>query len=448
MKSLWHWLAAWSGLALRYSRVFSSSWKSRRATEWGLLTEDEASFLPAALALQEMPVSATARWTARLLILLVILVLAWAVLGQVDIVVTATGKIVPTGSSKTITSVDVAAVRALHVKEGQWVRAGDVLVELDTAESDAEQDKARGDAEAALLQQARARALILALDTSTSPMLPAISRVPAPQRDQARRQLESQYGELTAKLARIDTDVAQYSQDLKLAEQRVADYQVLLEHHDVSEHAWIEKEQARVELAGRLSSAQSERSALVAQTRREAQDALTEGSKLEAASLQDERKAGAHSRHLVLVTPVDGTVQQLNIHTVGAAVPAAQPLMVIVPKESRLEVEAYIENKDVGFVRDGQSAEAKITAFEYTKYGTVPARVLQVSRDAIEDEKRGPIFSTRILLDRTSMDVDGQTVELSPGMAATVEIKTGTRRVIEYVLSPLIQHAHEALHER
>jgi hemolysin D len=141
-------------------------------------------------------------------------------------------------------------------------------------------------------------------------------------------------------------------------------------------------------------------------------------------------------------------VQQLMVHTVGGVVPAAQPLMQIVPKQATVELEAFMENKDVGFVQAGQAAQIKIDAFEYTKYGTVPATVSHVSQDAIQDEKKGLIYSIKVMLSQPAMNVDGRQVTLSPGMSASVEIKTGTRRVIEYVLAPLLQHGRESLRER
>ncbi|MGF6483295.1 HlyD family type I secretion membrane fusion protein [Paraburkholderia sp. JPY419] len=122
--------------------------------------------------------------------------------------------------------------------------------------------------------------------------------------------------------------------------------------------------------------------------------------------------------------------------------------MKIVPTKSEVEVEAFIENKDVGFIREGQSAVVKIDAFEYIKCGTVAARLTHVSHDAIKDEKRGLIYSVRVTLDRSTMEIDGRSVALTPGMGVSVEIKTGTRRVIEYLLSPLIQESRESFHER
>jgi hypothetical protein len=167
-----------------------------------------------------------------------------------------------------------------------------------------------------------------------------------------------------------------------------------------------------------------------------------------AATLQDQRRAGEHSKLLKLVAPVSGTVQQLNVHTVGGVVPAAQPLMQIVPQEAAVEVEAFLENKDIGFVQVGQDAKVKIEAFDYTRYGTVPATVRHVSHDAIEDEKRGLIYASKIVLSRHTLAAEGRTLALAPGMSVTVEIRTGTRRVIEYVLSPLIRHQQESLNER
>jgi hemolysin D len=446
--SLKHRFGAWAALFHRYGEIFGHAWRERKLMGAGLLTEDEAGFLPAALALQEKPLSATARWTGRILMLMVLVGVVWATIGQIDIIVTANGKIVPSARTKTITSVDVAVVRALHVQEGQFVKAGDVLVELDTSASDAERDKARGDAVMAKLQVARSRALLAGLGTLALPVMPPVEGSSLAQLEQARHQLESQYGDFHAKLNRINDDIAHFSQDLPLATRRADDYRALLQNHDVSEHAWIENEQARIELAGQLSDAQNQRAALIAQTRKEAQDALTEGDKTGAASRQDERRAGEHSKLLRLLAPVDGTVQQLTVHTVGAAVPAAQSLMLIVPQERQVEVEAFLENKDVGFVHEGQDAEVKIDAFEYNKFGTVPAHVTHVSRDAIDDEKKGLVYSVKIALDRPIINVDGHDISLSAGMSASAEIRTGTRRVIEYVLSPLAQHAHEALRER
>ena len=173
-------------------------------------------------------------------------------------------------------------------------------------------------------------------------------------------------------------------------------------------------------------------------------DAKRRGQGLE----QDNIKAIQRTHLQTLTAPVDGVVQQLAVHTIGGVVTPAQQLMVIVPREDKVEIEAVIENRDIGFVHEGQSAEVKVDAFPFTKYGTLAAELIDVSDDAIQDEKRGLIFMSHVRLEQTVMRVEDKLINLSPGMAVTVEVKTGQRRLIEYILSPLMQYADESIRER
>ena len=446
--SIKHRIDAYKELFARYKEICSHYWRYRHQLCGKVLSAHEADFLPAALSLQEKPVSPAARLISWILMLLVVVLVAWSIIGKIDIIVNASGKIIPSGYTKTIACVDVASVKALYVEEGQQVKAGDLLIELDTSATDAERDKAVGDQTTSILQVASAKALIAALDSGQSPHLPPIHSVPTGELNTEKQHLEAQYRDFQAKLQRIAGDIERFEEALRLATLRAADYKSLLKDHDVSQHAWLEKEQARVDLAGQLTDAKNQQIALIAETRRVAHDQISEGSKTAASSRQDAIRAGAHSKLLKLTAPVDGTVQQLDVHTVGGVVSAAKPLMLIVPQKKRVEVEAFMENKDVGFVRVGQIAEIKIDAFEYTKYGTVTGNITHVSRDAIADEKKGLIYSTKIMLDKSVMTVEGKEVPLSAGMVVNVEIKTGDRRIIEYVLSPVLRHKRESLNER
>jgi hemolysin D len=468
MMSVKHRFSAVKELLARYSMIFSHAWRELHSVKSGLFNEHEAEFMPAALALQEKPISKSARLTAWVLMSMVVIVILWSIFGEIDISVNAIGRIIPLGYTKTIASVDVASVRALHVEEGQTVKAGDVLIELDTSSSDAERDKATGDAQVAELQIARSRALIHAVDTLTPPKLPKIIGIENRQWQIEQSHLTGQYQDFKSKLERFNGQITHYAQDLPLATQRAKDYKALSLNHDVSDHDWSEKEQARIELEGQLTDSQHQRDVLISETKKDAYDALTQGAKDQAANTKDAKKASDHSKLLQLKAPVDGTVQQLTVHTIGGVVQSAQPLMLIVPKQNKVEVEAFVENKDIGFIHEGQVAQIKIDAFDYTKYGTIPAIVTHVSRDAIEDGKQdhtnqttsesnsakaensaqGLRYSVKIILDRTSLNVDGEQRALTNGMSVNAEVKTGTRRVIEYILSPLIRHEHETLHER
>jgi len=161
-------------------------------------------------------------------------------------------------------------------------------------------------------------------------------------------------------------------------------------------------------------------------------------------------------------------VQQLAVHTVGGVVTPAQALAVVVPSESQLEIEAMLSNRDIGFVHPGQKAEIKIDTFNFTRYGLLHGDVLTVSTDAITRDRQGGSndrtsgtaqgssepkgqeleYAARVSLDRTHMQVEDKLVKLGPGMAVTVEIKTGARRIISYLLSPLARYKQESLRER
>ncbi|KIP15876.1 type I secretion membrane fusion, HlyD family protein [Burkholderia sp. MSHR3999] len=446
--SLKHRLQATVDLVKRYRDVWRHFWQQRRQLDAPVLRDHEAEFLPAALALQARPVSPAGRWVARILMAMVAVLLLWAVLGHVDIIVNGQGKIIASGDTKTISSVEVASVHALHVGEGQTVKAGDTLIELDTRETDSERDKAEASRQIARVQVACEESLLSAIANGHAPHLSALPDVD-PERWQAGvGYLADQWRDYTARRARLAGDIARYGAALPLVVQQERDYAALAKTHDVSTDAWLAKQQARIEIEGELANARNQQAELTADTRKASQDRLQDASRTLASSTGDVRRASAHDALLTLTAPVDGTVQQLTVHTVGGVVPAAQPLMKIVPLSPKVEFEAFIADRDVGFVREGQRASVKIDAFEYTRYGTVPAVVSHVSRDAIEDEKKGLLYSVKVALDTADLMVEGRRVPLTPGMSGGVEIRTGTRRIIGYVLSPLIQHARESLHER
>lgn len=449
--SLKHRTEAWGALVTRYRQVWSHFWQQRDTLTPPDLKAEEAEFLPAALSLQAQPVSPAGRWVGRLLMLMVLLLVAWSVIGHTDIVVNAQGKIIPNGRTKTVGALEVARVQAIHVEEGQAVRAGELLIALDPRLSDTEQDKAQGELQSATLQRERAAALLAALDSGRPPSLPdspALADADPERLQMTRQHLQDQWRDYTARIARLDGEIRRYSQELPLVAQRARDYAELAQTRDVSRHAWMEKEQSRLDLEGQIADLGRQKTALTAELRKSAQDTRTEASRQAAAAQQEVRKGRVRGDLLKLTAPVDGTVQQLAVHTVGGVVSPAQPLMQIVPKQTTVEMEAFLENRDVGFVKEGQTARIKIDAFEYTKYGTLDATVGHVSRDAIQDEKRGPIYAVKLVLHRPVLQVAGEAVPITAGMSGSVEIKTGSRRLIEYVLSPLVQHTRESLRER
>jgi hemolysin D len=469
-------LQAFADLFARYAAVLRHAWRERKALDPRPWLPYEAQFLPAALELQETPVSPAPRITMWLLIAFAVIAVLWAVFGHIDVVATAAGKIVPNDRTKVIQPIETATVKAIHVTDGQSVKTGDVLIELDTTIAVADSTRLANDLATARLQAARARAILAAIASGRVPSLGPLAGVEADRHAQEQRMLDGQWLEYQAKLSRIDADntrreaelastreiVAKLEQTAPIARRRAQDFKNLVDQRFVSEHGYLEKEQTRIEqegdlatqrsrikeLAAALQEGRSQRTALVAETRRLALDSLNEAEQKATTYGQELIKAESRGKSMTLTAPVDGTVQQLAVHTVGGVVTPAQQLMMIVPKDNPIEVEAYVENKDIGFVNPGQEAVVKIETFPFTKYGTIEAKVTHVSHDAVNDEKRGLIFPARVSLERTAIQVENKSVNLSPGMAVTVEVKTAQRRVIEYFLSPLLQYKDESLRER
>ena len=468
MDGVAHRIEAWQELGNRYKEHFLHFWRRRHEITLPDLQPHESEFLPAALSLQTAPVSPATRWITRILIGIIAFVLLWSIFGRMDIIVNASGKIIPSERTKSIAAVETARVDKLYVEEGQIVNAGDPLIELDTRMSDRERDKAIGDRDTARLQIARSRALLASIDANALQPLTGTDVIAQERILDAVEHLQSQWRDYQSKRQRLDGEVARYSRQIPLISQRARDYKALAKDHDVSVHAWLEKEQDKAEVEGKLADATNQRNALISETRKNAQDQLNEGLKFAASSDQDAERAIAHSDLLRLTAPVDGTVQQLTVHTVGGVVQAAQPIMVVVPKQDQVEIEAFIENKDIGFIHEGQEAEVKVETFDYTKYGTIKGKVSHVSRDAIDpngtaamdalqnkdkqkkdqDKPKGAVYSVKVLMDQNRINIDGREVPLTPGMSASIEVKTGSRRIIEYFLSPLIQHTRESLNER
>ncbi|MFO1250400.1 MAG: HlyD family type I secretion periplasmic adaptor subunit [Inhella sp.] len=291
-----------------------------------------------------------------------------------------------------------------------------------------------------------------------------------------RAQLQSEWAEIQAKQAKLAAEAQRKQAELATAEQVVAklrstvplaqarerDYQALAGQGFIGGHATQDRTRERIELERDLATAQAREAEtqaglLEAQRntsayRAELLKTLHErqaNASLKRAQLGEEStKAGQRQTLTQLKAPVAGTVQQLAVHTAGGVVTPAQPLLVIVPNDAEVTAEVALENKDIGFVRVGQQAEIKLETFPFTRYGTVPATVTRISADAVQDEKRGALFMATLKLDRDNLRIEGQRIALSPGMNLSAEVKTGKRRVIDYLLSPVQQHMDEAGKER
>lgn len=465
----------------RYSAIFKAAWKHRHELAGPKRLTDEAAFLPAALSLQDTPVHPAPRRLAYALIALFLIALTWSIFGQVDIVAVAPGKIIVSERTKIIQPLEVSVVKRVLVRDGDHVEAGQALVELDPTTANADKTSIDEQLKSMQSEVLRTRALLLALNVPTTVRSPELSKdIPsgwtAVDADAAKAQLSDEWSDIIAKLAKATAEIARRQAEIAtvremvaklettvpIAKQREADFQQLAKQGFMSSHANQDRSRERIELErdlatqrARLAEAnatlresENTRAAYIAETKHSLRTREAAAELKRQQGTQDLAKAGQRERLTTLKAPVAGTVQQLATHTEGGVVTEAQPLMVIVPDGAQVTAEVTLENKDIGFVSPAQEATIKLETFSYTRYGTVNATVKTVTADAVNDEKRGAIFPVTLSLGATTIDVDGRPIKLSPGMNLTAEIKTGKRRVIEFLLSPVQRATSEGLRER
>jgi hemolysin D len=457
---------------------------------------DELAFLPAALEIVETPPSPAGRAVGATIIAIFCLALIWACIGTVDVVATAQGKIVSSGRTKIVQPFETGVIHAIHVQDGKRVKAGDPLIELDSTINAAERDHLKADLMTVRLDAARLRAALAEGEDPMADFHPPEDASPdlvaTQQRflmDQAaehRAKIGALADQMRQKAAERDTIAASIEKlqaIIPIAQQKADIRKLMYDHQTGSKIVYLEDLATLIdhqkELDVQKSKLHEAEAAVAAITQTHAQTEaeyrrtlygeLVEAERKAAGLARDVDKANEKTRLQVLTAPVDGEVQQLAVHTVGGVVTPAQALLAVAPSDSPIEVEATVSNRDIGFVRAGQEVEIKIDTFNFTRYGLLHGKVLSVSQDSIVREKRQDktrsagagaddssseppgqelSYAARISLERTQMRVDDNLVNLIPGMAVTAEIKTGSQRIISYLLSPLLRYGHESLHER
>lgn len=482
-------MSAFAGLGHHW-QVLRTSWQRQNEADAVAKPRTDHEFLPAALEILEKPPSPGLRWLMLSLCALFSITLIWSFFGRVDVIATASGKVIPTGSVKLIQPIEIGAVRAIHVRNGQHVEAGQLLIELDPTMADADEASAAKALLTADVVAARNAALLAHLEGrparfAAPPGTPAeIARTQADfvrtaiaEYEGEKASLEQQRAEQRAVLAGSSAEIDKLEKTLPLVDQQLEARRGLAERGFFSKLKVLEYQQLRVEHEQNIRVQQANAAkARAAIATLDAQLAKLRGSfgKLAVSELSDsQEKSGQAREELVksvrrrqfqaLRAPVAGTVQQLAVATVGGVVQPAQALMVIVPDGARPIVEVNILNKDIGFIRVGQPVRIKLEAFPFTDYGIVPGVVETISRDAIDlsrpgeeterDEnnrpvRQGLVYAARVRLERRTIRANGHEQPIGPGLAVAAEIKTGERRIIDYLLSPIARTFDEAGRER
>nr|WP_105433185.1 HlyD family type I secretion periplasmic adaptor subunit [Neorhizobium sp. T6_25] len=460
-------------------------------------------FLAPALEVLETPPSPVRMALILIICAFTATALIWSYVGRIDIIAAAQGKLQPTGRVKVVQPLLTGKVKELPPPNGTHVEKGDILLGLDPTDAIADEtDAAKG--LASMRAEVRRRKAIVDHVQSRVPNapLPTIAWDPDVPYELRRREDGILRGDLEQHQAAVASLAAQKHQK-EVERDRLT---VTL----AAQNSLVETLNERVTMRSALASKDAGTMASVidaTETLKEqaTQLAMQEGrladsvASIEVFAREKDRvtraflsdhlarlgdaerrveeleqrltKARNSREQMTLRSPIAGTVQASSITSVGQVVSVGQDVMRVVPEGSALELEVYVLNKDIGFIKLGQEAVVKLEAFPFTRYGTIPARVTKIAADAIPEpdaarregdaaarqagsvfggaeRMQNLVFPVTLSLDADRVSADGREFKLSSGMSATAEVRTGERRILEYVFSPLVEVAKEAMHER
>lgn len=430
---------------------------------------DSHEFEPLLVEIEEAPLNPLGRAIFWIIILAIGFFSLWMVIGKVDVVVTARGKVIPVGEVKTVQPLNMGVVRTILVAPGDAVEEGQLLMEIDPSDTQPELDSLKADLKQVELEILRLESLLAGARFNPVPSRydPALLRVQNEIYASAKERLQKQIRVKREELAQVEQRLAseeksqeqtrflaQLSQDRWLRVSEVKDLvsrdeldkaESEMKGHEsklkISAHAIKELIAAKARVQKEIDFIQEDdRNKLLIELAEKRQKFLYLQAKIE--------KTEFINRRQQITSPVKGHVAQLLVHTVGGVVTPAEKLAHVVPAESPVVIKALLLNKDVGFVNTGMEATVKIDSFDFQKYGTLRGRVQQVSRDSIEDKSLGFVYETYIQLEQTKLIVEGAEVAITTGMSVTAEIKVGKRRVIEFFIYPLIKYLDEGISVR
>jgi len=395
------------------------------------------------------------------------LFLLWASLAQVDEVTAGEGRVIPSSKLQTITAADPATVSELLVRSGQRVHKGELLVRLDNPESASQLGQLQAETESL---QARASRLTAEGMGGNGACQGSDCAGEAALRSARQSALQSKVAGSQAAADQARRDAAEAAatinslqSTLRLAQNQVDMMAPLAAKHIVPQTDLIEKQREVVDIQGRIAAAREQQGKALAAVREAQaqssqatfefkQQALDERSQVTAKiAVNEQSLRGAEGKlsRTEIRSPVDGVVNDVQVTTIGSYVQPGQKIMEVVPLGDKLLVETRVKPSDIAFIKVGDRALVKVTAYDFSIYGGLEGRVVQVSADSIYDEKEKSAYFTVIVeTDRAYLSASGHTLPITPGMMTNTQIITGRKSILTYLLKPALKARSDALRER
>jgi adhesin transport system membrane fusion protein len=398
----------------------------------------------------------------------------WTYFAHLDEVASAQGEVIPQSQIKVIQHLEGGIVQEIYVKAGDSVKEGDSLILLNLASSGLNREELQARLDGLLIQRAR----LAAEARATEPEFPAEAAGRQPELVNAERAtLEARRGELQSTISVQNRQIQQrqleiqeaesrqksLQNDIKLAREKLTIYENLVKDALISRVEYVEQQRTVEQLQGEVEAithsipraqaameeARERARELQLGFRREAQNELGQVELNIARTRELLAEASEQRQRALIKSPIDGIIKNVGVNTIGGVVQPGQPIMEVVPTDEKLVVEAKLNPVDRGYVREGQPAMVKVSSYDFVRYGGLRGQVTFVAADSDTDEKTNePFYRVVVQTDRAYLGTKEGDLPITPGMQATVDIQTGSKSVLEYLIKPVLKIRYEAFRER
>ena len=427
---------------------------------------DLHEFKPLLIEIEDKPLNPLGRIILYLVLAIMIFATAWLILAKVDVVVSAQGKVIPSGEIKILKPLESGVISKIFVKESDRVKKGDILIQIDPTVTDASLSSKQGDLgvinsdiallEALISESNLSKDELSKLNSSQLSLYNSQKQILASTYESNKAKLNSAKLDIKANESEVNrlSLLLNKEEEAKTRLQKVLDLIAKKEYEEVSKNIINLKEQRDIALY-RLKESNKKLEEIIEENQKAIKTIKSNWIETSLNKEKEKRELSAQINAILfsnktqqIKSPVDGFVGKLLVHTEGGVVSPNDNLISIVPSDAPLIIKANVLNKDIGFLKLGQEVAVKIDTFSFQKYGLLHGNIIEISKDAIEDEKLGLIYEIKIKPKSLDIKVEGETKRLEIGMSVIAEVKTGKRRVIELFIYPIIKYMDEGLSVR
>lgn len=413
--------------------------------------DDSHEFLPIIAEIEEEPMNPLGRTMFWILVTLIGCTILWLFFGKADVVVSARGKIIPDGETKILQPLETGVIKKILIKEGDFVKKGQTLIEIDPSTTEPELVSMKANLDYINLERKRLRAVSNGKSYGAADSEAAQTQKELYQ--SALADLNNQLQSKRAEIKSVDEEIANYRKQLSInsaKEQRMNNVSDIIAKNDLEKVRAenIEYRSKITELNHRKSGLAKELAYIHSNFKTQNFNELADRDKKATELDANIKEIEFRNKQQNIVSPVDGYVNTLMVHTTGGVVTPAQKLVSVVPLNEPLIVKATVMNKDIGFIREGLPVLMKIDTFDFQKYGMIKGVVKKVSKDSVEDQRLGPIYDVFITPQNHTLMVEDRETPISTGMSLTAEIKVNKRRIIEFFIYPMVKYWNQAIQVR